>query len=277
MSLLWRDKLYIALRPDRIEVMHLAKGLRPKILESVELPCAPEVNQPLWSAPLETLKRQLQIIDAKCDVTIILTNHFLRYISVPWSDALVNDSERLTFARVRFENVYGDLARHWAVQVSQAGYGQSCIASAVDQVLIDHLQSACAAQDIQLNSIQPWLMSSINRYRHQLKGRDFRLLIAEPGQLCIIQHHANGNMEIKSQMLRASLEEELDLLLEREAAVAESGVPHRPYLIATGFLPFEITPAITRKFNLLESSKQKQALDSQSGKNGLLAMCGILQ
>lgn len=251
MSLLWPDKLRVALYLDRIEVVRSSGGLRARILESQAIPCDTEKHNPLWAAAVAALKQHLLALPSKHHVAVTLSNHFVHYALVPWSDALVNDEERLSLARICFEKTYGDLARHWALRVSHAGYGQPCLASAADQALVDGIQNAFTGSHGRLVSLQPSLMTVLNRFRKKFKGEEFMVLVVEPGRACLLREGARGLVEIKSLAIGAKLSEELDILIARESIMHASQNHARPYLIVSGYPRSAITAGVSSKFEML--------------------------
>lgn len=252
MSLLWPDKLQATVCPDRIELIRSSGGLRSRILESETIPCAIQDDSPPWMAPVAALKHYLDALPSTHNVTVTLSNHFVHYTLVPWSDALVNDEERRSLARICFEKIYGDMARHWSLRVGHAAYGQPCIASAIDQPLLDGIQNASAGSQSRLASLQPSLMTALNRFRKQFKGKDFTVLVAEPNHVCLLRGGQNGITEIKTLAIGANLPAELDLLMTRESIMHASPISARPYLIANGYARSAITAEISGKFEVLE-------------------------
>jgi hypothetical protein len=64
-----------------------------------------------WRASLDTLAvvvRDPQTALGR--VEIVLSDHFVRYALIAWSESLVANSERLAFARLAFRDVYGQVA-----------------------------------------------------------------------------------------------------------------------------------------------------------------------
>lgn len=251
MSLLWPDKLRVTLYPDRIEVVRSSGGLRTRIPESQTIPCNTEKNDPPWAAAVTALKQHLMALPSKHHVAATLSNHLVHYALVPWSDALVNDEERLSLARICFEKTYGDLARHWALRVSHAGYGQPCLASAVDQAMVEGIQTACTGSHGRLVSLQPSLMNVLNRFRKKFKGKDSMALVVEPGRACLLREGVRGLVEIKSLAIGAKLPEELDILMARESIMHASHNHARPYLIVSGYPRSAITAGVSSKFEIL--------------------------
>ncbi|MEO8164370.1 MAG: hypothetical protein ABI619_03145, partial [Betaproteobacteria bacterium] len=149
------------------------------------LPCAHADEQPNWSAALATLRQLLgQPLAAKAPVTVMLSNHFVRYMVLPWSADLVTRAEEVEFARARFIQVFGDKARQWTIRASDAAAGLDRLSAATDRALLEELRSTLAASGLTLGSCQPALMAQFNACRSRI-GDNAWLVCAEYGRLLV--------------------------------------------------------------------------------------------
>src|SRR5512143_3410684 len=82
----WRNHLYIALCPDRVVMLYIQRGLRPRLGAKLEMPCEGEHGWECTLAALAGVAANPEWQNA--DVTVVLSNHFVRYQLVPWSDQL---------------------------------------------------------------------------------------------------------------------------------------------------------------------------------------------
>lgn len=78
-------------------------------------------------------------------VTVMLSNDFCRYVTLPWQDGMYSRQEWLSFARHSFKQVYGAIAEQWQMTVNLDTYAAPVLAAAIDQALVNELQ-ACAAR-----------------------------------------------------------------------------------------------------------------------------------
>jgi hypothetical protein len=122
--------------------------------------------------------------------SVVLSDHFVRYLVLPWSAALVSDAEQLEFARARFLKVFGDAAQRWTVLISPAPAGHPRLAAAVEQPLIHALNEAFAASPLKLKSIQPAFVAHFNGARSKLASNAW-IVMAEQGRL-LIAHLTGG-------------------------------------------------------------------------------------
>ena len=124
MSLLWRDQTRISLAPHRVALARISGGPRHgiadrKILatDTVAEGGQAKVN---WTGAVETLREALTHPNvmgresARADATVVLSNHFVRYLIIPWSAQLVKPAEELKYAQMRFGEIFGDAANDWA-------------------------------------------------------------------------------------------------------------------------------------------------------------------
>src|SRR5664279_3029991 len=113
-SPLLRDQLHIALSPEKVAMVRLGQGMRPKVVARHAFACdAPVHDQKPWAKALESLDAGMSKLGSgKGDAVVVLSNHFVRYALVPWSDQISDRSEELAFIRLNFSRTYGAEAQH---------------------------------------------------------------------------------------------------------------------------------------------------------------------
>lgn len=138
-------------------------------------------------APTETVE-DLAARDLRGRVSVVLSNHFVRYALVPWSAELSGDAEEEAYVRHHFVRVYGDRAKAWSFRASPAPGAAPRLASAIDANLLAALRSAFAKKRAKLVSVQPALMAVFNRARSAIPASGAWLVMAEPDRACIALH-----------------------------------------------------------------------------------------
>lgn len=217
MSPLWRDQLRIVLCPDKVIIVRLGRGMRPAIVSKHIIDCVPVVGAPPWGAPLDALSRWLtEVKPSKADVVVILSNHFVRYSTLPWAPSVNNASEEQAYARIHFEKIYGDVAALWAVKISGAAYGAPRLASAVDRDLIDILPQFLGKAPLHLQSVQPYLMTAFNASRRRLDKQSGLLILVESGKASCATFGAGQLQNVTAWSLQQNTADELSALLKRE-------------------------------------------------------------
>ena len=216
MSLLSPERLLIGFAPGALACVRLRGRLRPRIAGKTLFPCgAASAGRP-WEGALGALQ-QLDLGAAA--VSIVLSNHFVRYALVPWSDALRGAAEEEAYVRHHFARVHGERAKSWALRCS-GSTSTPRLACAVDDALIASLRASVAKQaKARLVSVQPYLMAAFNRWRGELPAAGAWLLQVEAGRACLALH-ARGTWQ-SVQNARGSAAE----LLERERHRVAGEIP----------------------------------------------------
>ncbi len=98
---------------------------------------------------------------------------------------LMPASEVLNVARQCFRDVYGDAVDSWSIRVNALPHGDSVIASAIDEALFDTLKQMTSKLGVKLKSVQPFLMSTFNRNRHQFSRKLNCFVQVERGRMVI--------------------------------------------------------------------------------------------
>ncbi len=203
-------------------------------------------------------------------VEIVLSDHFVRYLLIPWSEGLVGDSERLGFARLAFRDLYGHLADAWDLCLDEQPAGQASFACAVDRALASSLREVVARAGGQLAALIPSLADCINRHRSALKAPEFCLAAAEPGRVSLAFRSRGGWQAVRSRRIDGPLPRRLPTLLKQEAAVGDATEGGVLYLCADdppGMAPFAVPG--WRVVRLAEGgSRQRPAADRATGRSG---------
>jgi hypothetical protein len=190
---LFRDRIRIALSPDSLALVRIKGAFRPRVLERRTIACDPAFGAEPWQGAVAALTRLAgEIRNANARVTVVLSNHFVRYALVPRSEALADAEEQSAFVRYCFSKIHGERSKEWDVRLSRGSAGPVRMASAVDSKLIEAIRSAFpAGAKAKLVSVQPYLMSAFNRWRTLLKGARTWLLLVEPQRACLAHFEDN--------------------------------------------------------------------------------------
>jgi hypothetical protein len=192
-SRLFRDRVLLALAPDSLALVRIRGAFRPRVVEKRTMACDPAFGAEPWQGAVSALANlALEIGNANAAVTLVLSNHFVRYALVPRSESLANAEEETAFVRYCFSKIHGERSKEWDVRLSRASAGSFRIASAVDSKFIEAIRGAFpAGTKTKLVSVQPYLMSAFNRWRTLFKGGRAWLLLVEPQRACLAYFEDN--------------------------------------------------------------------------------------
>lgn len=183
--------------------------------------------EPGWPAALQVLGGALRAPAwQRADATVILSNHFVRCLLLPWRSELADAREELAFARHHFVRVYGTAAETWTLRLDSGTAGAGRVACAVDAELPAALSSLCAPANLRLRSLQPYLMSSFNQWRRQLRGPACCFALVERGKLCLAAFRQGCWQGLHTCRIGQNWAWELPLILDRERhllALADAG------------------------------------------------------
>ena len=206
MSPLFPESIVIKLSPAEVSV------------GSKSISCDPAFGAEPWQGALAALKA-LEL-PKKCRVTLVLSNHFVRYAVVPWSSALGTPAEEEAYVRHHFARIHGERAKGWSLRASPGTGAEPRLASAIDKALLDELKTLFAGKPgVKLASIQPQLMAAFNRWRRAIPAGGAWLVLAEAERACVALHGGGGWRAVhngKGEWLA---------LLDRERHRVEGDVP----------------------------------------------------
>lgn len=219
MSRLWRDQLRIALAPDCLALVRVSGGPAPKVLAKTVVPVADAQAEGGWKPAVEMLAKVLladhQWQDAQ--TSVVLSNYFVRYQLIAWSDEIDTDEEREAYVRASFTQVYGEGVADWAYSLSETGRGASWLAAAIDRALLTQLEEFMGLSRSKLVSVMPHLMPAFNVARHEIKRQKAWFVQIENKKLLLGLILGGHWQSISSrQVSDEAWQRELPLLLDRE-------------------------------------------------------------
>jgi hypothetical protein len=169
-----------------------------------------------WSAPISTLENVLK--NDPCNsgnATVILSNHFVRYMLVPWNELFSRNSEQLSYVQHLFSETYGNLSSSYELRLSPSAPGRPRIASAVESTLIERVRETTSKAGLQLRSIQPYLMNAFNEHRHAAAKAGGWFITVENGMLGITGIANKRWQLVRTLRVNSQWPLELESLLER--------------------------------------------------------------
>lgn len=229
MSLWSREELRVVLCPDQVVLLKARArrslfGWQRTVLDKRIVPCAmrPDDAEP-WHAAVAALNDALPgFASPAAYATVILSNHFVRYAMLPWSDAVNSAEEERAYAEHTFREIYGESADGWELRISPGQPGRPQVASAVEEQLLAALRQTGSPLHLRLDSIQPLLMQAYNQCQELLAGRDAWLVIAEQNYLCVMLLHKGMWAWVRTLRVGSDWAESLSAMLDREAFLANA-------------------------------------------------------
>lgn len=184
MSLWLRDRVRLWVSPARVvaasdrSVLHRTASPRTLFDETVA-PSDPRGDR--VAQVLQALERHAAAIGRRARIDVALSDHFVRYLALPWRDGLGHDDWEI-YARHEFERVYGRAGTRRRVRIAAARSGKPRVAAAVDGALFDGLHALASSARGRIGAVESNLCRIVNRCERHF-ARDGHLFVAEPGRL----------------------------------------------------------------------------------------------
>ena len=210
---LWRERIGVEISPQRVAWVRMARGWRANVIAKGCEHISPQQNEPLWIAALSKVEQLMRGEDWKrAEVTVVLSNHFVRYDCLPWNSAVSDEAERIALAQHRLAQVYGAGAQAQAVRISPAGKGAPRLIAAMDTALLEKLRRIATETDCKLHSIQPYVMTSFNRFAKGWSKNEGWFVAAEKGRFALALFRAGQwqRIQLRRGVGMASLHEWLE-------------------------------------------------------------------
>lgn len=245
MSRLFPDRLVIGLSPGEVSAARWRGFLRQQVVNRSRVACDPAFGAEPWQGAVAAL--DVLPVQGPCKVTVVLSNHFVRYAVVPWSDALGTPAEEEAYVRHHFVKIHGERAKTWLLRSSESAAGAPRLASAVDAGLIEALGKRFPkGGKARLASVQPQLMSKFNEWRGLVPAQGAWLVLAEPDRACVALH-AGGRW----RAVQNGKEPWLELLERARYRVHDADPGALPELVLLGGAPQPAAPGGRWKFHVL--------------------------
>ncbi len=249
----WREQVRIFLHPQQVVLLRLSRGLKKRVLRKQILPCVESVgataNEPLWTGVVAVLKRAINdSLWQGAQVEIVLSNHFVHYALVPWSEPskyLSTARERQAHLRHRFNLAYGEAAKRWDLRMSEAGVDKPALASGVDIALLDAIRAIFDQAGMRIPAIHPHLMVTLNQARNSMQQGPAWFAMMEQGRLCLALLDNGLFKTVKSFLLENDWHAQLEVLLTREAMLSGDEQLDWPVMLYWPELAMSTVPVLT--------------------------------
>jgi hypothetical protein len=163
-----------------------------------------------WEAPLAAFAAMSEQAPWRvARMRVVLSDHWARYMIVPWVGALWSDEERLTHARELLSSAFGEGIADWDLRIADAPPGLPRVACAMPRELTAGIVAACTAHGGRLLSLQPQLIDAYAAWRRSLPQSQAWFVTIEQGSLAAARLSDSGWDRVHSLRLGADWVREL--------------------------------------------------------------------
>lgn len=223
MSPSWRDRIGVSLSPGRVGLLRFARGWQPQLAQSEVAEDETGAEDVTGSVAIRLLAALLAdaSMSRRADVSVTLSNHFVRYVVLPWSD-VVSDEDWQALAQHQFHIVYGDAAVEWVTTVAWQGPDRPVLACAAPRALVDMLHATVRTAGMRLASVSPYFVAAFNFCRRRLPEDGFWFGVVEPGRFAFGGVERGTWLSVASRRLGSDDTLQLAQTLEQEVLGGES-------------------------------------------------------
>jgi hypothetical protein len=167
-SPLWRDEVGVHISADKVCLVRLGRGFKPRVTAEHEKILA-DRGSVSWSTALSAVDELLGKSEwQRAALRVVVADCWVRYAIVPWVADLRSTQERLTHGRQLLASIYGEAVSGWEVCLSEAPPGLSRVACAMPGELLTEIADLVARRGARLASLQPQLIFAYQNWRHCL-------------------------------------------------------------------------------------------------------------
>ena len=187
MSRLWGERLLVSISASELCWLRLGGARGRDVTGKQTVRVDPAFGAEPWEGAIGALRTAAAAWRKEAvAISVILSNHFVRYVLVPQSDGVHGAEEELALARYYFVKVHGEPSRSWDIRLSAPVARGPRIACAIDAGLLKSLRE-CLPREARprLVSVQPYFASALNAWRAQFPASGTWLLLVEPERACL--------------------------------------------------------------------------------------------
>lgn len=216
MSRLWRDQIRVFLAPERVNLVRFSRGFKPVQTAKVTALCQRVQGVPVWQSAVQNLENNLTDA-AGTELTITLSNHFVRYVTLPPQAEIATPEEVKSYAAFRLREIYAERIDSWDLSVSEWNPLNGAICAAVPRDLMKQLEAMSARHQCKLKEVEPYLASVHDHWCKLLSGNTLFFAVIETGRICIAILSNGIWHSIRNQRILHSAADELLAALDQEA------------------------------------------------------------
>jgi len=218
-SRLWRDQIQVFLAPERMDIVRFSRGFKPVQMSKATALCQHVQGAPAWQAALQQLEKHL-LEAVGTDLTITLSNHFTRYVTLPPQTEITTPEEVMSYATFRMREIYAERVDSWVLSVSDWNPISGAVCAAIPRELMTRLEELAVRYQFKLKAVEPYLASVYDRWEKQLSGNRIYLAVIENGRICLAILLDGVWQSIRNQRILHSVADELLAALDQETILS---------------------------------------------------------
>lgn len=216
-------RLYLALSAEGIAIVQQSSGFKKQLIKQQYVSNNQAKNSANWQSIVNQLDDSLsQLKPAKNTlVTVVLSSDFVRYLILPVQQIAMNFAEKMAYVQAAYREIYGAAADSWQIKCHDSAPHQSTLAVATDCQLIVALSQLMAKHQLNLHSVQPYLMTAFNGLMPQIAQKNGYLVLLENTKLQLVQLQNGICQQLRTVSCHDDWQLDLQQAIQREMVLNE--------------------------------------------------------
>ncbi len=176
-----------------------------------------------WQVLIQKLESALHAFDlpARTKLSVTLSTEMVRYLTLPPQNVAMTQDEKAAYANAAYQEIYGFVTSEWIIKCHDAPPNKPILTSAIDTALFEAIQTVAKKYQFVLMSVQPYLMTVMNRLHHSLKGADAMFAVIEANRILLVNLEDGYCSQIRTYPRTENWQNTLSTLLARETLKGE--------------------------------------------------------
>jgi hypothetical protein len=158
-------------------------------------------------------------VERNTQLYFTLSADFARYLVLPAQPTLAFKSDRQSYAKAVYQEVFGSAVDSWIVQCADVPPNKAILSCAVDQNMLEGVKNLATKHLLNLRTLQPYLVASYNKIPNKFQSG--YLIVIEPDRLLLLKL-VDGCNQVKTMKWKGDWQQALAQMLQREALLDET-------------------------------------------------------
>jgi len=151
------------------------------------------------------------------DLTVTLSNHFMRYAVLAPQKNIANPAELQAYVGFHMREIFGERAMEWMTSVSAWDPIRGGVCAAFERGLFEQLGELAARCKMRLKYVEPYLTAAFDHWHQRFDDQRAWFALVEAGRFCLVLLENGGWQRVSNQRVVENVENELLAALDQEA------------------------------------------------------------
>jgi hypothetical protein len=212
---LWSERLVIGVWPHGVTICN---GVARRTDGANQIYRGNPIGQEeaSWRASLDTLENWVtDNASSNVRVDVVISDHFVHHVVLPWSRELTEEQEWLALAKARIDLTWGG-AEALELRIDRLRYKSGCLTCALDRDLRSHLFALEPRLGLKIKSIRPNFTATFNSLAAGIGNTTTLIVVPERHSVTIGAVDAGTWHHVRTQPVIRKSASDVEMLVDRE-------------------------------------------------------------